>query len=118
MQTLALHTALRQAVEQFGIDVLTENRLVNILLDYGAYSDVPAAKTIIQSIISGGYSQKIIDLGRQKRSFLSAIFNSDDTISKPEGEYRYGLSVRRYNIRMGNSKSCGRILKQTVYDKE
>ena len=86
MQTLALHTALRQAVEQFGIDVLTENRLVNILLDYGAYSDIPAAKTIIQAMITGGYCQKILDLGKQKRSFLSSLFNSDFTVSKPEGD--------------------------------
>ena len=86
MSTVALHTALRQAVEQFGIDVLTENRLVNILLDYGAYSDIPAAKTIIQAMITGGYCQKILDLGKQKRSFFSSLFNSDDTISKPEGD--------------------------------
>jgi hypothetical protein len=86
MEPKSLHIAMREAIEQFGVDVLTENRLINILLDFGAYSDIPAAKTIIQAIIAGGYSQKILDLGKQKRSFLSSLFNSEDTISKPEGD--------------------------------
>ena len=86
MEPKSLHIAMRKAIEQFGIDVLTENRLVNILLDYGAYSDIPAAKTIIQAMITGGYCQKILDLGKQKRSFLSSLFNSDFTVSKPEGD--------------------------------
>lgn len=86
MEPKSLHIAIREAIEQFGFDVLTENRLANILLDFGAYSDIPAAKTIIQAMIAGGYSQKILDLGKQKRSFLSSLFNSDDTISKPEGD--------------------------------
>ena len=86
MEPKLLNIAIREAIEQFGVDVLMENRLVNILLDYGAFSDVSAAKTIIQAMITGGYIQKIVDLGKQKRSFLSSIFNSNDTIRKPEGE--------------------------------
>ena len=86
MQTKELHIALRQAIEQFGYEVLTESRLTNILLDFGAYTDFPAAKTIMQSIVSGGYGQKIIDLGRQKRSFLASIFNFNGTFGKPEGD--------------------------------
>ena len=86
MEVKSLHIAMREAIEQFGFDVLTEGRLVNILLDYGAYSDVPASKTIIQAIVSDGYSQKILDLGKQRRSFLSSLFNSNETIGKPEGE--------------------------------
>ena len=86
MKPKSLHIAMREAIELFGVDVLTENRLVNILLDYGAYSDIPAAKTIIQAMIADGYIQKILDLGKQKRSFFSSLFNSDDTISKPEGQ--------------------------------
>ena len=86
MEVKSLHITMREAIEQFGFDVLTEGRLVNILLDYGAYSDVPASKTIIQAIVSDGYSQKILDLGKQRRSFLSSLFNSNETIGKPEGE--------------------------------
>lgn len=104
METMSLHIAIRKAVEQFGIDVLTEGRLVNILLDYGAYSDVPAAKTIIQAILAGGYCQKIIDLGKKERSFFSSIFNSaESTINKPENdEWRnklqsYAISISKNN---------------------
>ena len=52
MEVKSLHIAMREAIEQFGFDVLTEGRLVNILLDYGAYSDVPASKTILLLLIS------------------------------------------------------------------
>ncbi len=86
MEGKKLHIALRQAIEQFGTDVLKESRLVNILLDYGAYTDVPASKTIIQAIVTGGYGQRILDLGKQKRSFFSSLLNSESIISKPEGE--------------------------------
>lgn len=86
MEEKKLHIALRQTIEQFGYGVLMESRLVNILLDYGAYTDVPASKTIILAIITGGYSQKILNLGKQKRSFISSLLNSESTISKPEGE--------------------------------
>lgn len=86
MEGKKLHIALRQAIEQFGTDVLKESRLVNILLDYGAYTDVPASKTIIQAIVTGGYCQRILDMGKKKKSFFSSLLNSDSTISKPEGE--------------------------------
>lgn len=86
MNSKSLHIAMRETIEQFGFDVLTENRLVNILLDLGAYSDVPASKTIIQAIVSGGYSQKILNLGQNNRSFISSILDSGDTTGKPEGE--------------------------------
>ena len=103
MEEKKLHIALRQAIEQFGYDVLKESRLVNILLDYGAYTDVPASKTIIQAIITGGYSQRILNLGKQKRSFISSLLNSESTISKPEGEEwhnkldSYSANISRQN---------------------
>lgn len=86
MNNKSLHIAIKEAISQFGIDVLTESRLVSILLDYGAYSDIPASKTIIQAMVSGGYGQKIVDLGRKNHSFFTSLSNSNDTITKPEGE--------------------------------
>ena len=87
MNSESLHVALHKAVEQFGIDVLTEGRVINILLDYDAFSDVPASKTILREIVMEGYGQKIIDLGKQKRPFFASLLNSGDgTIRKPEGE--------------------------------
>ena len=86
MKTKSLHSVFRQAINQFGIGILTESRLANILLDYSAYADVPAAKTIIQAMVAGGYGQKIIDLGKQKRSFLASLMKSNPSIGKPEGD--------------------------------
>ena len=56
------------------------------MLDYSAYADVPAAKTIIQAMVAGGYGQKIIDLGKQKRSFLASLMKSNPSFGKPEGD--------------------------------
>ena len=86
MEAKSLHLAFRQAINQFGMGILTESRLTNILLDYRAYDDVPAAKTIIQAMVAGGYGQKIIDLGKQKRSFLASLMKSNPSIVRPEGD--------------------------------
>ena len=86
MEAKSLHLAFRQAINQFGMGILTESRLTNILLDYRAYADVPAAKTIIQAMVAGGYGQKIIDLGKQKRSFLASLMKSNPSFGKPEGD--------------------------------
>lgn len=86
MEAKSLHIAFRLAINQFGVGILTESRLTNILLDYRAYADVPAAKTIIQAMVAGGYGQKIIDLGKQKRSFLASLMKSNPSIGKPEGD--------------------------------
>lgn len=58
MNNKSLHIAIKEAISQFGIDVLTESRLVSILLDYGAYSDIPASKTIIQAMVSGAMAKR------------------------------------------------------------
>lgn len=86
MEKKSLHIAIHEAIKQFGIDVLKQSRLMNILLDFGAFSDVPAAKSIIQAMISVGFTQKIIDLGKQKSTFLLSVFKSNDLIDRPEGE--------------------------------
>lgn len=86
MKDCSLHKGLRQTVEQFGHAILLENRLINILLDYGAFSDVPGSKTIIQAMIVGGYCQKILDLGKQKSSIFSSLLNRNVPIIKPEQE--------------------------------
>lgn len=86
MVTKLLHIAFRQAINQFGIGILTESRLTKILINYRAFADVPGAKNIIQAMVSGGYFQKIIDLGKQKRSILASILKSKSSFGKPEGE--------------------------------
>lgn len=51
--------AIIEAVEQFGIDVVGEVRLANILSDMNAYIERPACKRILREVISSGVSIKL-----------------------------------------------------------
>ena len=79
------HSALYEAVAKFGVDILTDSKIINILRDYDAFADVPASKTILRCIVSEGYSQKIIDLRCRKPSFFTSTLSQHNTVNKPEG---------------------------------
>ncbi len=51
--------AIIAAIEQFGPDIVGEDRLANILSDMNAYVDHPACKRILREVISSGVSMKI-----------------------------------------------------------
>ena len=51
---MKLHEALRQAVRQFGMNVLQERRLVFILSDLRAFGEFPAMRKVMEAIVSGG----------------------------------------------------------------
>ena len=43
MQKDPLHITIRKAVDQFGMNILNEVRLINILSDLGGFNDIPAS---------------------------------------------------------------------------
>lgn len=61
---MELHKALRHVIKAEGQDIIKELRLVNILDDFNAYTDLPAAKYILRAIISDGYMDKYLSIGR------------------------------------------------------
>ncbi len=65
---MELHKAIKDIVSHNGAEKITNAQIINYLLDYGAFSDVPASKTIVQAMVAGGYCQKILDLEKQKSS--------------------------------------------------
>lgn len=71
MQKGSLHITIRKAVNQFGMNILNEVRLINILLDLGGFDDIPASKVILKEMITDGYCQKICDLGKKAAPLLS-----------------------------------------------
>ena len=92
-----LYNAIKKAVNQFGFNILTENKIINILSDYGAFSTLPATKTILKNMVENGNCQKVCDLGRKKILFLFSKTNS--TIQKPEGdEWKIKLATLATNI--------------------
>ena len=60
--------ALQQAVSQFGKDVMSEPRLVNILSDFGAFENV-ALKNILEKAIKMNVAAKLLPLEKEPNSF-------------------------------------------------
>lgn len=86
MKSVHLHIALHDVVEKFGCNILCEDRLINILLDYGAFANNPAIKNILKTMIANDYCRKILDLGKRKRFSLSVLLNQPNKLEKPQGE--------------------------------
>lgn len=86
MKSVHLHIALHDVVEKFGCNILCEDRLINILLDYGAFANNPAIKNILKTMIANDYCRKILDLGKRKRFSLSELLNQPNKLEKPQGE--------------------------------
>lgn len=61
MVTGILPTSIRKAVADFGHKILNEAKLTNILLDYGAFTEVPSAKFVIKELVAENWCVKILD---------------------------------------------------------
>ena len=62
--TLKLHEAIKRIIDCDGTDALLDVTIVNLLSDFQAYKDEPAAKFVLRMFISEGYVQKIISIGK------------------------------------------------------
>lgn len=57
-----LHNALRTIIRAEGQGIITELRIVNILDNFNAFSDMPSAKYILRAIIADGHMQKLLQI--------------------------------------------------------
>lgn len=113
MQKGTLHIAIKNAVNQFGIEILTDLKLVNILLDLGGFKVVPASKVILKEMIADGYCQKICNLGRKRKyNFFSS---KSDSIQKPEGE-EWISKLASYSIAFSMNNGFERNLVNYVFE--
>lgn len=115
VQEKKLYKVIRQVFVQFGFKILTESRFVNILLDYGAFIDEPASKAIIQAIIATGYGERILDLGKKKKSILSSLLNSNTQIEKPEGT-EWLNKISSYSVEISKSNGFQKPLVDYVVE--
>ena len=67
MTRLPLHTAIKEAINNFGRTIIYEKRLISILSDYQAF-EIKASRTVLRAIIELGYAEKIYDLDLQNDS--------------------------------------------------
>lgn len=61
---MPLHIALRNIIQTYGDNIITELRLVNILDDFHAFDAIPALRYILRAIIADGYSSKLLSIGK------------------------------------------------------
>lgn len=62
--TLKLHEAIKRIIDCDGTDALLNVTIVNLLSDFQAYKDEPAAKFVLRMFISEGYVQKLVSIGK------------------------------------------------------
>ena len=60
---MKLQDATKKIIEEEGISILEEKRLVFLLADYLAFDDFPAVKPVMRSIVLDGYGKELCRLG-------------------------------------------------------
>lgn len=74
---MKLHEAVKHIVVQFGRDIVKDVRLANILDDFNAYEEVPAAKTVLKAFLQGHFGDGLlIECDEPKRKSVVAAFSS------------------------------------------
>ena len=52
---------IKKAISEFGNNIITEIRFVNILSDYGAFESCPSYKFVIKELINAGFMGKLLN---------------------------------------------------------
>lgn len=60
---MKLYEAIKRVIDCDGIEVITNQRIVNILSDFQAYTEVPSSKYILRAIIADGYAKRLLEIG-------------------------------------------------------
>ena len=89
MKTDEFIISLQSLVRRFGLSVLNDSKLVNILLDYGGFVTKTFAKSVMRELVIEGYLSKIIQLddNSDKINSLVYIIVSQTGFSKQAVEY-------------------------------
>lgn len=91
---MELHKAIKQLIESYGVDILNDNRLLNILGDYKAFEEVPASKYILRDIVAEGAIKRLS--GCSHDNIELTIKNLSSDIVK---KYGYIPSLVIYNLK-------------------
>jgi len=63
---MALQHVIKDVVDKFGVDVIRDDRFVNILNDMGAFTGSPATKRVLGELLKLGYGEKLYALYEDK----------------------------------------------------
>lgn len=105
---MKLYESIKEIVKNRGIEVIKDSSLLNILNDYHAFEDRPAAKLVLRDIINGGYSEKILRLNKEKAAWEVKIksFEHDfvDSCGYKEELVLYVFQSLSYGIGLTDKK--------------
>lgn len=90
--SVLFHRLLADIVQEFGEDVLTENRLRGIISDMGAGSDVVRFKTVIDRSISNHIGQKMLMMRDLDDADFSLRVNTLKQAFQEENFFRHGIA--------------------------
>lgn len=110
---MELHKALRNIIKTDGLEIMRDIRLVNILDDFNAYQDIPASKYILRAIISDGFTEKLLTLGKWStdaeqlaNKFASITGFVPDSVFKIFLSLAYGMGWTDENTIQSYNKSA------------
>lgn len=95
MKSNELIIALQLAIGEYGASILNDSKLINILLDLGAFKKTPYAKSVIRELIAEGYMLKITQANNDinKINSLVSVIASQSAFAQRIVEYTvYSLS--------------------------
>jgi len=73
---MALQHVIKDVVDKFGVEVIRDSRLVNILDDMRAFTDAPAAKSVLKEILRLGFGEKLYTMYETKEPSWELKINS------------------------------------------
>jgi len=80
---MKLHDAMRKAVREYGVRVISEKQLLFILSDLRAFDELPEVKQVLEAIVSGGAGNELVRLflDEDRDWFLSYAENLKKSLS-------------------------------------
>jgi hypothetical protein len=103
MVTGKLPTSIRKAVVDFGPKILNEAKLTNILLDYGAFTEVPSAKIVIKELVAESWCAKILEAQDDDNKIQSLISVISDKMGFKTDVVEYTVHSVVYSISKNKS---------------
>lgn len=61
---MKIEEALKLIISTDGSQVILDPKIVNVLSDFQAYNEVPAAKYVLRAIITDGYARQLLAIGK------------------------------------------------------
>lgn len=89
----AFFLVLRQVIEEFGYSIISRNVIVNYLSDFGAFSEHPSLRIMLQSSIADGYCSEIL---KAHKSGQRNVLLLDQYVLKMYKRYGYDKQQLKY----------------------